>query len=416
MVLLRHHFMHADIQYIVKIKPSPRLMDDILGWAPMKNGLFTVKSAYWLAMEERQRPFIGTTSRAPDGHRAIWKALWGCPAPQKVRIFAWKLATNALATWDNKHKRNMETSNICVLCGVECEDNYHAFCRCPLAINLWHVMSEVWELPDPLTIPNVGSEWVLHLLHGKTELERLRIMMLLWRIWHVRNEVVHHKPPPPAEASRRFLCSYVDSLLTIKYYPHDDGVKGKAPADQQAISKVAQNHVAAGPSAAKERWTRPPAGWGKLNVDGSYVEATKEGGAGTILRDEAGSIVFSSCRYIPSCSSPLEAELAACLEGCTLALEWCTTPFIVELDCSHAVRMINNVVEERSEQTFMVKEIHHLLRERLESKVVGIRREQNLVSDALAKMARTDRTTAVWLRSGPSLIPRLCSEDCNSGV
>jgi hypothetical protein len=209
----------------------------------------------------------------------------------------------------------MENSNICVLCGVECEDNYHAFCRCPLAINLWHVMSEVWELPDPLTIPNVGSEWVLHLLHGKTELERLRIMMLLWRIWHVRNEVVHHKPPPPAEASRRFLCSYVDSLLTIKYYPHDDGVKGKAPADQQAISKAAQNHLAAGPSAAKERWTRPPADWGKLNVDGSYVEATKEGGAGTILRDEAGSIIFSSCRYIPSCSSPLEAELAACLEG-----------------------------------------------------------------------------------------------------
>jgi hypothetical protein len=78
--------------------------------------------------------------------------------------------------------------------------------------------------------------------------------------------------------------------------------------------------------------------------------------------------------------------------------------------------MINNVVEERSEQTFMVKEIHHLLRERLESKVVGIRREQNLVSDALAKMARTDRTTAVWLRSGPSLISRLCNEDCNSGV
>ncbi|KAK1682165.1 hypothetical protein QYE76_043013 [Lolium multiflorum] len=100
-----------------------------------------------------------------------------------------------------------------------------------------------------------GSEWVLHLLHGKTELERLRIMMLLWRIWHVRNEVVHHKPPPPAEASRRFLCSYVDSLLTIKYYPHDDGVKGKAPADQHVISKEARYHVAAGPSAAKERWT-----------------------------------------------------------------------------------------------------------------------------------------------------------------
>ncbi|KAM0881392.1 hypothetical protein ACQ4PT_032963 [Festuca glaucescens] len=35
-------------------------------------------------MEERQRPFIGATSRAPNGHRVIWKALWGCPAPQKT--------------------------------------------------------------------------------------------------------------------------------------------------------------------------------------------------------------------------------------------------------------------------------------------------------------------------------------------
>jgi hypothetical protein len=34
---------------------------------------------YWLAIDERQRPFMGTTSRAPDRHRAIWKAIWGCP-------------------------------------------------------------------------------------------------------------------------------------------------------------------------------------------------------------------------------------------------------------------------------------------------------------------------------------------------
>ncbi|KAM0878326.1 hypothetical protein ACQ4PT_034945 [Festuca glaucescens] len=205
-------------------------------------------------MEERQRPFIGATSRAPDGHCAIWKALWGCHAPQKVRIFAWKLATNGLATWDNKYKRNLETSDMCVLCGVECEDNFHAFCRCPLATTLWRAMSEVWSLPEDSLVVNTGKEWVLNLLHGKTEMDRVRILMLLWRIWHVRNEVVHSKPAPPVEASRRFLCSYVESIATIKYYPQADCIKGKAPADpMQPQSKKKEAHLE-----HVKRWTLPP--------------------------------------------------------------------------------------------------------------------------------------------------------------
>uniref|UniRef100_A0ACD6AUD0 Uncharacterized protein n=1 Tax=Avena sativa TaxID=4498 RepID=A0ACD6AUD0_AVESA len=136
-------------------------------------------------MDDRQRPFIGATSRAPDGRRAIWTALWGCPAPPKVCIFAWKLASNALATWENKCKRNLEITNICPICGVEREDSFHALCRCPLATSLWRTMAEIWPLPELSTIDNTTSEWILHLLVGKTELERTRILMLLWRIWTV---------------------------------------------------------------------------------------------------------------------------------------------------------------------------------------------------------------------------------------
>lgn len=47
-------------------------------------------------------------------------------------------------------------------------------------------------------------------------------LMLLWRVWHVRNELTHDKPLIPVEASKKFLCSYVDSLLLIKQGPEVD--------------------------------------------------------------------------------------------------------------------------------------------------------------------------------------------------
>jgi hypothetical protein len=105
-------------------RPPPRLSEDVLAWAPTKNGIFTIKSAYWLAVDKPQQPSMGATSRSPDSQHAIWKAICGCLAPHTVRVFAWRLTTNGLATWDNKHKRNLEVSNICVICGVERKENF----------------------------------------------------------------------------------------------------------------------------------------------------------------------------------------------------------------------------------------------------------------------------------------------------
>ena len=75
-------------------------------------------------------------SRAPDGRRAVWAFLWRCPAPPKVRVFGWRVVTNSLATWANKFDRHMETSDVCPLCGLEREDTFHVFCRCPSAVEL----------------------------------------------------------------------------------------------------------------------------------------------------------------------------------------------------------------------------------------------------------------------------------------
>ena len=67
MNLLRQHFMQADIEEITKIKTSSRCPGDVLAWAVEPNGVFSVQSAYRLALDEQIRTSMCTTSRAPDG-------------------------------------------------------------------------------------------------------------------------------------------------------------------------------------------------------------------------------------------------------------------------------------------------------------------------------------------------------------
>ena len=110
--LLRCHFLPMDVAVIMKIKLwTIRGFEDVLAWAPDPTGVFTVRSAYRLALDERNHTSSCATSRAPDGTRAVWEALWGCPAPSKVRVFAWRLVTNSVAM-ENKAKRKIETSDI----------------------------------------------------------------------------------------------------------------------------------------------------------------------------------------------------------------------------------------------------------------------------------------------------------------
>ena len=59
------------------------------------------------------------------------------------------------------------------------------------------------------------------------EVQRMRVLMVMWRCWHVRNELVHNKPAPPVEASWRFLLGYMESLIGTKQFLTGDFAKSK---------------------------------------------------------------------------------------------------------------------------------------------------------------------------------------------
>jgi ribonuclease HI len=270
-------------------------------------------------------------------------------------------------------------------------------------------MREVWELPPEELFQAQDNEWLLNLLMDISEDRRVRILLIIWRIWHNHNELTHDKPCPSIEGSRRFLLSYLNSLLMIKQFPSADIQKGKMVVNQEL--GFSKHKVEDGRQKVRKRWELPKEGMLKLNVDGAFT-CNNGAGTGMILRDHKGEVVFAACRQLRSCCDVTEAELMALEEGIKLALAWSSSQFSVETDCQEVCELLDESTPNLSIHAFRINEIRELLRVR-GSKVIKISRDCNKVSDALAKLGRVKSRTAVWLRNYPTEVAEAIQADCN---
>jgi hypothetical protein len=126
----------------------------------------------------------------------------------------------------------------------------------------------------------------------------------------------------------------MNSLENIRKASPEDIIRGK-----QALGEKRFEEKSSAVPTIQGIWNKPPLGILKLNVDGAYITQTGAGGAGMILRDSKGLIIFSACRSLVFCSSALEAELQACLEGLKFALNLSHDKILVETDSLELVQM-----------------------------------------------------------------------------
>ena len=131
-----------------------------------------------------------------------------------------------------------------------------------------------------------------------------------------------------------------------------------------------------------------------------------------VLRDYKGEIIISACRQLLYCTDALGAELSAVLDGLSLALQWCSTPLIIETDCLEIVKSLKNEALDRSVYTSMVEEKQTLLHVR-DTCITHVKRSQNNSSHFMANYARIHSCTAVWHSSGPEGLATICHRDCN---
>jgi ribonuclease HI len=158
------------------------------------------------------------------------------------------------------------------------------------------------------------------------------------------------------------------------------------------------------------KWSAPKSGWVKLSTDGFFAD-DGTAGAGMVLRDDKGAIIFSSCRQLFSFHEALEAELCACMKGLSFAIQRSELPVIVEMDSFVAVNLIQASEVDRSIYSSIIKEIKYLMSLR-ESCITHVNHSQNKVSDSLAKFARIEGRTMTWVGSGPQETIELAAMDC----
>ena len=261
-----------------------------------------------------------------------------------MKTFAWRAASNALATEENKLSRKMKVTGFCQICNLEKEDVAHALFKCPHALQLWKAMRECWQLPTEGDMHAPPQLWFRSVLM-KVPAEMIsNTLLVAWRAWYARNEITHNKPLPPVESSRRFLCSYTNILRNIQNTPTEQALKGKqllvVPGSDAGMNRK-RNEPPDKP------WSKPPMGWVKLTIDGSFKVENGTAGAGMILLDADGGIIFSAYRSLHSCEEALEAELRSCLEGLELSFQHSQLPIIIDSDCSQLVATVGDNYQNR---------------------------------------------------------------------
>ncbi|KAG2622145.1 hypothetical protein PVAP13_3NG281941 [Panicum virgatum] len=351
-------FNLADAEEIAKIKIPVRASEDFIAWHAERNGMFSVRSAYNLALRIKLGQGVQGSSSAPTGERKLWQRVWAGHVPPKVNVFIWKLAKDILPTRWAKFIRRL--------------------------------------------FRYTGPDWLLLLLDQCSDVERDLTKLLLWKAWSVHNNITHQAGPTSISEAEHALLSMQATLAEILL--GGEGVKGKGKAPCSWSGKNKRLSSASKEQDRKTKWEPPP-------VDGSFVQQSGAAGVGVIARDSMGHVLLSAWRAILECQDAAEAEAWACLEGFWLAAQWIHEPVIVESDCIRIVQAMQ-AKEDRSALRFILLEVKDQARMLSEWRMAKVKRECNLVANELAQLARRNMHSAVWLRRVPACVDDFVKNDC----
>jgi hypothetical protein len=158
-------------------------LEDWPTWHFDSKGLFSVKSAYKLAVQIREkekcRDASGSSLNTSHADTLQWEKIWNMEVPNKIKMFVWRLAHNSLPVRCNIRRRGMESDNLCPMCNRFDEDCGHLFLKCKGVKECWRSLN-LEEVRLRLVQCQSGKETVKEIL-SMTAKDQLKAVVLLWK-------------------------------------------------------------------------------------------------------------------------------------------------------------------------------------------------------------------------------------------
>nr|GMC74145.1 putative RNA-directed DNA polymerase [Ipomoea batatas] len=216
---------------------------DELFWEPEANRNFSVTLAYGLIQCDIE-------SHNDKG----WERLWQVKVPNNIFTFLWLVRHGRIMTNHERKRRGFIYYDQCQHCLTTTEDINHLLRYCPKAMEVWSkyalitAINQFWNI-DFLTWfdLNVAGKGAFSSVENGPILFAIT---LLW-IWRWRNEIIFKgKSMDIDHKIRKKNMQVVESIRAF------EKISQPACTTHNKVQRLI-------------RWTKPPDGWTKMNINGS---------------------------------------------------------------------------------------------------------------------------------------------------
>ena len=181
--MLKQNFLSFEVSRIQAIPLCWTDQDDCLIWPGCKDGNYSVKSGYQLLCESET---LGAASSSDSSKQNLfWKRVWKLHIPNKIKVFLWRVCSNALPTMENLKRRRVLEDAKCKSCLAAEENTLHAIWSCEKLQHIWFPCFS-WVQTEHPQIPEVQE--LISLVGQRSDKLEL-FAVVAWFIWNHRNRL-----------------------------------------------------------------------------------------------------------------------------------------------------------------------------------------------------------------------------------
>ncbi|KAL0292122.1 UNVERIFIED_CONTAM: putative ribonuclease H protein [Sesamum radiatum] len=309
------------------------------------------------------------------------KEIWSPLITPTMSIFIWRLITNKIPVDEKLQEKGFQLASKCTCCD-HTESLRHLFIDGTGISRVWEYFAKKLNMNLPRTdnIVLLLNYWRISAL-GANHIRMILPMLILWFGWLERNDVKHRNKKFNPE---RIIWKVHQHIVTISKTKIAKGLNWKG--DRHFAKSIGLDIGSSyKPKLKIVKWTKPEAGWIKINTDGASKGNPGVAGAGGIARNEEGAVIFAFYETLGEANNSF-AEVF----GLFKALQICQTEGLprvwIEVDANCIIHLIQKSATAHWSMKHMLTHIHLMLK-RVEFKITHIYREGNRAADFLANLA-----------------------------